>query len=239
MDIAEILSNLSGLTSAVIVIAAVGHLLLFLVLWQWQRRDWRLLADCLDQFTQELHHRSILRPASSLARQVDAFIHDVRDLLHEPTRRAERAACLQRIHVLDERRNYLDSLSFETVSNAARSMIEAYPLAGVLGTILAIGAALQGDGGEPAAMMSNVVTRFGDAIWSTFFGLCAAIVLMLVNSLLETRFERLTDTRQQIRELVAHSKRELKLMQPAVAAQSAGRTSVPASQTVDRKPENK
>ena len=116
MNVTELLRDLSALTSVAILIAAAVHLLLFLVLWQWQRRDWQLLAGCLEEFTRELRHRSVLRPAVSLARQVDAFIQDIRDLLHQRDRHIERAACLERIHVLDERRQYLDSLSFETVS---------------------------------------------------------------------------------------------------------------------------
>jgi len=57
--------------------------------------------------------------------------------------------------------------------------------------------------------MSGIVTRFGDAVWSTFCGLAAAIMLMFVNSLLETRFSRLTQSRTHVRDVVARAKREL------------------------------
>ena len=89
-------------------------------------------------------------------------------------------------------------------------MIEAYPLSGVLGTVLAIGSALQTDAAAQSASTVNVVMeRFGDSIWSTFAGLFAAIVLMFVNSILEIRFNRLTDSRTHVREMVARAKREL------------------------------
>ena len=84
--------------------------------------------------------------------------------------------------MLDERRDYLQSMRFETAWNVARTMIEAYPLAGVLGTILAIGSALAADENASVAV---IVTQFGAAIWSTFAGLTAAIGLMLLHSLMQ------------------------------------------------------
>lgn len=88
----------------------------------------------------------------------------------------------------------------------ARNMIEAYPLAGVLGTISAIGAALSAPGGGNVA---SIVERFGESIWCTFAGLASAIVLMFVNSLLEPGFSRLSENRLHVRETVAKAKREL------------------------------
>ena len=110
------------------------------------------------------------------------------------------------MRILDERRDYLQSMRFETVWNVARTMIEAYPLAGVLGTILAIGSALAAD---DQASVSVIVTRFGDAIWSTFAGLTAAIVLMLIGSWVEPGFARLAENRLNVREIAAKAKREL------------------------------
>jgi len=47
--------------------------------------------------------------------------------------------------------------------NTARTMIEAYPLSGVLGTVLAIGSALQADAALQATSGVNLVMeRFGD-----------------------------------------------------------------------------
>ncbi|MCA9038577.1 MAG: MotA/TolQ/ExbB proton channel family protein, partial [Planctomycetaceae bacterium] len=148
--------------------------------------------------------------SAPLTNQIEAFVQDINDVLEDDARRGDRVECLRRMHILDEKRGYLDSLSFETMTNVARTMIEAYPLAGVLGTILAIGSALQSPITEGASTTMNaIVGRFGDAIWSTFAGLCAAILLMFVNSVLETRFARLTDSRLHVRDIVAKAKREL------------------------------
>jgi biopolymer transport protein ExbB/TolQ len=90
-------------------------------------------------------------------------------------------------------------------------MIEAYPLAGVLGTILAIGAALNSPDPETASSVGAIVQRFGEAIWSTFAGLSAAIVLMFINGILEPPFSRLSENRLHVRETVARVKRELSI----------------------------
>lgn len=210
-DLGPWLQYLSGLTATVIVGAAAFHLFWFFVLSMWYRRDLSVIAGCLDDFTRGLKHRSVLGRNAPLTNQIDAFAEDINDVLHDETRVEDRAECLRRMHILDERRSYLDSLSFETAGNVARTMIEAYPLAGVLGTILAIGSALQRSDAatDAAATMSNIVNRFGDAIWSTFCGLAAAIILMFVHSLLEPRFERLTQCRSHVRDMVAKAKREL------------------------------
>lgn len=215
-----LLQSLSSLMSFIILGAAVFHLFTYLVLWIWYRRDLRQIAGCLDDFTRDLQHRSVLSRHSPLISQIDAFVADVNDVISDPSRTADRATCLHRMHILDERRSYLDSLSFETAGNVTRTMIEAYPLAGVLGTILAIGSAMQSPDSAAgmAGTMSSIVARFGDAIWSTFCGLFAAIVLMFVNSMLETRFERLTQGRIHVRDMVAGAKRELALG----VAQSSG-----------------
>jgi len=214
-QLAPWLNYLAGLAAAVIVGAAVFHVFFFFVLWFWHRRDLSVIAGCLDEFTRDLKHRSVLGRNAPLANQIDAFVEDINDVVTDSSRSSDRAACLQRMHILDERRSYLDSLSFETAINMARTMIEAYPLAGVLGTILAIGSALQksetaaAGAATAATTMSRIVERFGDAIWSTFAGLAAAILLMFINSLMETRFERLTQCRSHVRDVVAKAKREL------------------------------
>src|SRR4029077_16166814 len=110
------------------------------------------------------------------------------DVLDDPSKSAERQNLWQRMRILDEERRYLQSHSFETVYTICRSMIEAYPLAGVLGTILAIGAALQSGQGNAPQTISDIVRNFGESIWATFFGLASAMILMLVNSIVETKF---------------------------------------------------
>jgi len=206
-----LIDNLSSLSTLVIGAACTVHLFAFFVLWTWSRRDLRTIASALDDFTRGLKHRSVLDSTSHLSDQIEAFLADVNEVIESPANEGDRQLLLQRMNILDEKRRYLQSLGFETWYNICRTMIEAYPLAGVLGTILAIGAALQTDTGAAVSAVSSIVSHFGDAIWSTFAGLTSCIVLMFLNSLLEPPFGRLSENRQHVRDVVARAKRELTL----------------------------
>lgn len=206
------LSLLSGLSTPAIAVAAIVHFLAFLWLIGWAKRDRQRMLSDFDAFTRELTHRSVLPTGFDLSDQIDAFLADVRDVLDDPAKSQSREVLWKRMHILDEERRYLQSQAFETWYSVCRTMIEAYPLAGVLGTILAIGSALQlGEGTDAANTVSAIVRYFGDAIWSTFAGLIAAMALMFLNSMIEPQFRRLAENRLQIRETVARAKRELAL----------------------------
>ena len=202
----EILNRLSGLAMPVIAAVAVVHLLLFFWLMSWARRDLRRMAADFDQFT-----RSILERGSNLSDQIDAFLADIKDVLDDPSKTAERQNLWLRMRILDEERRYLQSQSFETWYTICRTMIEAYPLAGVLGTVLAIGAGLQSGQANAQQTVADIVRNFGDAIWSTFVGLFSAMTLMFINSIVETKFRRLAENRLHVREIVARTKRELSI----------------------------
>jgi biopolymer transport protein ExbB len=210
-DWQALLERLSALSTTAIVAAFAVHLFAFCILAVWAKRDLRQIASCLFDFTRGLGHQSVLDSTAHLGDQIDAFLADVNDVLDDPSRLQDRRALLGRMRILDEKRRYLSSMFFDTCYNIARTMIEAYPLAGVLGTILAIGSALQRTAETGDASVNTIVSRFGDAIWSTFAGLVAAIILMLLNSFLEPGFLRLTENRRHVRDTVARAKRELSL----------------------------
>ena len=164
----DLIGEISGLSTLIIVAAFAFHVFMFFVLWIWAKRDLRAIATSLYDFTRRLKNQSLLEQRAHLSVQIEAFIADVNDVLDDPSRQEDRKTLLDRMRVLDEKRRYLNSMFFETVYNITRTMIEAYPLAGVLGTILAIGAALEVDAGNQAVSVSTIVGRFGEAIWSTF-----------------------------------------------------------------------
>jgi biopolymer transport protein ExbB len=223
-----LLERLSAVSTTVIVAVFAVHLFVFFVLYVWARRDLRNIASCLFDFTRGLTHQSMLDATAHLSDQIDAFLADVNDVLDDRTRGRDRQMLLTRMRVLDEKRRYLNSMLFETAYNIARTMIEAYPLAGVLGTILAIGSALQRDAAAGDGSVSAIVSRFGDAIWSTFAGLAAAILLMFLNSLVETSFQRLAENRRHVRETVARAKRELSFATAPVPAAAGDEAPLPA-----------
>ncbi len=211
----SLLTLLSELATGIIAVAACLHLAIFVLLFFWARRDLRILAGTLQDYTRDLRQQSVLEPTASLTDQMEAFLADIEDVINDPTREAERQTLRQRMNLLDEKRRYLQALPFETVANAARTMIEAYPLAGVLGTIVSIGAALNSSSGTGAETVSVIVARFGDAIWSTFAGLTAGVLLLLISSLLDPGFQRLGEVRRHIRSMMSAVKSRLAASPPA------------------------
>lgn len=209
---ADLLNRVSSISTHVIVSAFAIHLFVFFILWIWYRRDLRSIASSLFDFTKGIRNQSLLDGNAHLSDQIDAFLADVRDVLDDDTRAADRRQLLLRMQFLDERKSYLNSMLFETVYNIARVMIEAYPVAGVLGTVLAIGAALQPDVAGKVVTVNQIIARFGEGIWATFAGLIAAIILMFLNSVLEPSFDRLAENRRTVREVIARAKRELALV---------------------------
>jgi biopolymer transport protein ExbB len=207
----DLMQQCSRLVTPVIAGVAALHFLVFLWLAAWARGDVRRLAATLDAFTRDLKYRSLFERGADLSEQVDAFVADVRDVLDDPSKTAERLALAQRMQILDEQRRYLHSHAFETCYNVARTMIEAYPLAGTMGAILAIGSALQMSPDDSRNTVGTIVRFFGEAIWSTFAGLISAVILMFVNSVVETRFQRLGENRAHVREMTARAKRDLSL----------------------------
>jgi biopolymer transport protein ExbB/TolQ len=208
----RLLEVLAPLVAPTIAGLGMGHLVLFWGLWVWYRRDLLTLASVLDDVTRGLKHRSVLDRGAHWSDQIEAFLSDIRDVLNSPGRADEREQLRQRLHLFDEKRRYLQSMRFETIFNVSRNMIEAYPLGGIFGTIIAIGLAIS----QENATVQLVLRYFGEAIWSTCAGIGWAIILMFVNSFLEPSFERLVDNRHQIAETMAQAKRVLTL-EPATA----------------------
>lgn len=214
------LNRFSALSTYVIVACFAVHVFAFFLLAIWARRDLRNMASALYDFTRGLKHQSLLDRSSHLSDQVEAFLADVNEVLDDPTRQADRRALHERMKYMDEKRGYLQSMGFETAYNIARTMIEAYPLGGIVGTVLAIGAALNSEAaGGAAASVDSIIRRFGESIWCTFAGLVATIILLFINSFLEPGFNRLTENRQHVRETVARVKRELALANAPDAAE--------------------
>ncbi len=209
-NLTSLIDSLSSLSTLVIAAAFAVHIFAFLILWTWWRRDLRSIASSLDDFTRGIKHRSVMDSHAHLSDQIEAFLSDVRDVLDSSNGTGDRQTLHHRMSILDEKRRYLSSMFFETSYNICRTMIEAYPLAGVLGTILAMGAALQLNAdSDTSSAISSIVSHFGDAIWSTFAGLAAAILLMFLNSILETSFLGLVENRRHVRDTVVRAKREL------------------------------
>ena len=218
----DVMEVLPRAISYVICVLAIAHLVLFIVLWRWSKRGYRSQYRLLEDFTQGLSHKSRIALGGHIADQIDAFLSDIRDVLGRDASDGQRQKLKERINVLDERRSYLNSMAFEKWTNMARTVIEIYPLLGILGTILAVAAALPALESENTAAMTDIMRLFGQAIWSTIFGLAAAIILMWINSWLEPEYGRLVEIRINVRDVVAQAKRELAENPDSTASKSSG-----------------
>src|SRR5262245_25052387 len=102
VSLSALLNLVSSLSTPFIASMAAFHLVVFIFLIFWARRDVRVIASALDDFTRGLAHRSVLDRTAHVSDQIDAFIADVNDVLATPSRVGERALLLERMSLFDE-----------------------------------------------------------------------------------------------------------------------------------------
>jgi len=207
----------SGMTPLIVAVFAVHCASLAFYLRPQRRRIGREMARKLDHFTHGLKGRPIL-DETRLDDSLRALIEYVQAVLHDPQYVPQRGELRERIEIIDEDRSYSFSEGFERFFNFWRSMIEVYPLLGILGTVLAIAASI-GASGAPASQSAapTILSNFGYALQSTIAGLGLGVVMIGLNAWHEVGFERLVQRGAQMRETVNKVKRELAL-QPAAGA---------------------
>lgn len=157
MYVSSVLSWLAANASVLICGLAAAHLLLFFVLRIWWTGALRKLQDFLEALLRNIPGTSDRRRDSDLDEQIEDFLQDVRAILTQDHFRKERHLILTRVIAKKENRPYLKAKGFERWYNVARSAVEIYPLAGILGTILAMAVSLspaegpRATAGDPSA----------------------------------------------------------------------------------------
>jgi biopolymer transport protein ExbB len=214
MDIANEISQYFPWLIAAI---AIANLLVWAWLIVYSRSEKSLLADYLFNAVGILSRRSDLARHMSIDERINVFMADIRDAVEEGGENSR--ALLERLMTKDEERVYLKTHRFERGYSIARTCIEIFPLLGIIGTVIAIGAGMATSG--DVDKVTRVVQNFGHSVWSTAFGLGAAILFMVVNAWFEPDFERLLGYAGQIREMIAHAKNRLGM------SASANRAKVP------------
>ena len=122
-------------------------------------------------------------------------IHDEVDVLLDCVEAAERqdieltARLADTIRAQDERKVDMRTYRMECIGNVATAVVQVFPLLGILGTVLGLGASLQG--GDGTAGVERIVGAFATAIDTTILGLSAAVVFMVVDALAQARISRL------------------------------------------------
>jgi biopolymer transport protein ExbB/TolQ len=193
-----------------ILILAGGHLVGFGWLRGERRRQTQRLADHLRNLVQGFSSHADSDPYSTVDEQIDSFLANIREVLDDPSRQADREKLHAQIVAKDETKKYLRGSRFETLYSLARTSIEIYPLLGIMGTVLAIAIALNTPSTDAAGMVTErIVRNFAGSIWATLAGIGCGIVLLLVNAALEPGFGRLLDHRWEVRAAIAEVKTQL------------------------------
>jgi len=141
--------------------------------------------------------------------QIAAFLDYLEELIETPKRRSELLSVHKRLAAKDQSRSHLKTKWLETLYNVCRELVAAWPMVGILGTVLAIGIALRspGTGNASADALSGIVESFGTAIWSTVYGLVFAVGLLFFNACVEPSFNRLFEQQLALRNLIRQTKR--------------------------------
>ena len=185
----------------IILAFAIVHAGLFSWLATAYRTMTRRLGGHLENLTRGLSSRSDTDRSQSVDDDINMFLADLQDVIRNPAKLHELEDLRTRLIYKDEARPYLKTASFERTYSLSRTLIEIYPLLGILGTVLAIGCGLaaQANSAESGAAIDAVVKNFGNSIWSTFMGLLFAVIYMILNAFWEPSFQRLMEHQANVR----------------------------------------
>jgi biopolymer transport protein ExbB len=189
-----------------ILLLAAGHLLAFAWLLRQRQLQSLRLAAHLENLVQGFSSHADRDPYSTVDEQIDSFLANVREVLDDPSRSEDRLLLHEKIVAKDETKKYLTGSRFETLYSVARTMIEIYPLLGIMGTVLAIGLALNAPAVDGSLASERIVRNFAGSIWATLAGIGCGIILLLINSIVEPAFQRLLEHRWEVREVISAAK---------------------------------
>ena len=193
----------------IIGVVGVVHVVCFIALWRNRTKQARRLEAHLRNIVGTFSTHMDVDPYATLDEKIDGFIHDIREILRDPTRRDDQRKLYHRLVMKEESKKYLQGKTFETVYNVLQTFIETYPFWGILGTLLGIGLGFAGRAMGSTTTSSVIVKNFGGAIWCTVAGISCAIVLMLLNAAMESGVRRLVEHRQAVRDVIRSAKSEL------------------------------
>jgi len=203
------LTTLSDNFPWIILAFAIVHAGLFSWLAVAHRQMTRRLGGHLENLVRGLSSRSDTDRTQSVDDDINMFLADLQDVIRNPAKLHELEDLRTRLIYKDEARPYLKTASFERIYSLSRTLIEIYPLLGILGTVLAIGCGLAAQANsapESGAAIDAVVKNFGNSIWSTFMGLLFAVIFMILNAFWEPSFQRLMEHQANVREIITAAK---------------------------------
>lgn len=144
------------------------------------------------------------------AEQIDGFLATIQEIIEHPRDAAELQQLSDRLSILTESNNAAATrlpVWFERDHNILRYAIEAFPLLGILGTILPLGFTINSGTADITATVGN----FGAAIGTTIVGLICAIGLGFLNAWWEPSFTRLAEQQHRLDESILAARRKIRL----------------------------
>jgi len=209
---ASLVSFLSSIWVYVIVLCAILNVAGWFFLVTTASRSSKQMFAWLQNLVGPFTRRRDVEPDSHQLDSIDAFLSDVRDVVEHPQDEDELRQLHQRITIRGETRPHGLSHMFEQIYGLCRASIEAFPLLGILGTVLAIAAGMQAaSDGETASQISQVVKNFGESVYCTAWGIFFAIFFSFVNGWYEPDFHRVIGQTHMLEELVLAVKKKVGL----------------------------
>ena len=151
------------------------------------------IAGFLDNIIKTLPSTPDTDNSQELNHKIDSFFNAIIDALQNITNlKKEIVETIKaKFEAKTEVTSHLKDLySLQWKYNFLRSFIEIFPLLGIIGTVAAIGAGLSTTEIDEAEKIKLIVKNFGESLKATGLGLFFAIINILLNSLYETKFEK-------------------------------------------------
>lgn len=135
--------------NVVMLCFGVLHAMVFVGLCISRWRQVRRLATHLEDILGPAYRHLDQDPDRTIDEVIDGFFHDIDEVITDGRSAAKAHDLAHRLSTKDEARKYLKVMRFERVYSFARTGIEAWPLAGILGTVLAISFGMSVDASTP------------------------------------------------------------------------------------------
>lgn len=208
----SLVSFLSSIWVYVIMLCAILNVAAWCFLVHTARKSSKQMFAWLTNLVGPFSRRRDVEPDAHQLDSIDAFLSDIRDVIEHPQDDAELRSLQQRITIRGETRPHGLSHMFEQIYGLCRASIEAFPLLGILGTVLAIAAGMQATSdGETASQISQVVKNFGESVYCTAWGILFAIIFSFVNGWYEPDFHRVIGQSHVLEDLVLAVKKKVGL----------------------------
>jgi biopolymer transport protein ExbB len=209
---ASFVTFLSSIWVWVIVLCGILNVAAWAYLIHKASKSSKLMYSWLRGLVGPFSRRRDVEPDAHALDSIDAFLADIRDVVEHPMNDTELSSLNERIAIKGEGRPHGLSHHFEQVYGLCRASIEAFPLLGILGTILAIAAGMQATSGDQnASQITQVVKNFGESVYCTAWGILFAIVFSFVNGWFEPDFQRVIGQNHSLDDLVLAVKKKIGL----------------------------